>query len=294
MSPNPGAAWKAIGTGDFFDNGLSDILWQNARWAGGGLGNERDQPDRRRHRWLRSRVELASNRDGRFQRRRSFRHSLAEHRWAGRDLGNERNQHSRRRAPLAPIPGRVGKRSERAISMTTAIPTSCGRIRDGQAAIWEMNGTNLIGGGAVAANPGPSWKAIGTGDFNNDGHSDILWQNSQWASCDLGHERDQCDRWRDRDRRSRAELARHRNGVQAAVIPTSCLKTRDGQVAIWEMNGTNIIGGGVVNPNPGIELEGRWARRLTARTRPFPHSAVGTRPFASSVCLERGVFAADA
>ena len=31
----------------------------------------------------------------------------------------------------------------------------------GQAAIWEMNGTNIIGGGLVGPNPGPSWKAIG-------------------------------------------------------------------------------------------------------------------------------------
>jgi hypothetical protein len=27
----------------------------------------------------------------------------------------------------------------------------------GQAAIWEMNGTNVIGSGAVGGNPGPSW-----------------------------------------------------------------------------------------------------------------------------------------
>jgi hypothetical protein len=26
---NPGPAWQAIGTGDFYGNGLSDILWQN-------------------------------------------------------------------------------------------------------------------------------------------------------------------------------------------------------------------------------------------------------------------------
>ena len=42
-----------------------------------------------------------------------------------------------------------------------------------------MNGTNVIGGGCtVGPNPGPSWKVIGTGDFNDDGHSDILWQNT--------------------------------------------------------------------------------------------------------------------
>jgi Ca2+-binding RTX toxin-like protein len=39
----------------------------------------------------------------------------------------------------------------------------------GQTAIWELDGTNLIAGGSalVGPNPGPSWKAIGTGDFNN-------------------------------------------------------------------------------------------------------------------------------
>ena len=41
-----------------------------------------------------------------------------------------------------------------------------------------MNGTNVIGEAAVGANLGPSWKAIGTGDFNDDGYSDILLQNT--------------------------------------------------------------------------------------------------------------------
>jgi hypothetical protein len=43
--------------------------------------------------------------------------------------------------------------------------------------IWEMNGTSIIGG-AVLPNSGPSWRIIGTGDFNGDGKSDILWQNT--------------------------------------------------------------------------------------------------------------------
>ena len=41
-----------------------------------------------------------------------------------------------------------------------------------------MSGTNVIGGGPIASNPGLSWSAVGTGDFNHDGHSDILWQNA--------------------------------------------------------------------------------------------------------------------
>ena len=34
----------------------------------------------------------------------------------------------------------------------------------------------MIGGGG-AGNPGPSWHAKASGDFNGDGNPDILWQN---------------------------------------------------------------------------------------------------------------------
>jgi len=35
----------------------------------------------------------------------------------------------------------------------------------------------VIGGGIVGS-PGTSWHVIGTGDYNGDGFSDILWQNT--------------------------------------------------------------------------------------------------------------------
>ena len=56
----------------------------------------------------------------------------------------------------------------------------------GQASIWDTDGTHLIGGGAVSPNPGPSWRAVGTGDFYDDSHSDILWQNTNTGQLDLG------------------------------------------------------------------------------------------------------------
>jgi hypothetical protein len=41
-----------------------------------------------------------------------------------------------------------------------------------------MNETNVIGGGNVGGAPGTSWQVIGAEDFNGDGKSDILWQNT--------------------------------------------------------------------------------------------------------------------
>ena len=49
---------------------------------------------------------------------------------------------------------------------------------NGEAVIWEMNGTSVIGGALVGSNPGSSWYVIATGDFYGDGYSDILWQNT--------------------------------------------------------------------------------------------------------------------
>ena len=102
-----------------------------------------------------------------------------------------------------PIRGRLGKRSGRATSTTTAIPTSCGRTRTAGRDLGNERDHHDRRRGRSVANPGTSWKAIGTGDFNGDGLSDILLQNT------------------------------------------------NGQVAIWEMNGTNMIGGGGGQPIPG-------------------------------------------
>ena len=55
----------------------------------------------------------------------------------------------------------------------------------GQASIWDMSGSNLVGGGTVSPNPGPSWRAVGTGDFNDDSHSDILWQNTSTGQASI-------------------------------------------------------------------------------------------------------------
>jgi hypothetical protein len=85
---------------------------------------------------------------------------------------------------------------------------------DGQASLWQLGGTNLIGGGAAGSNPGADWMAVGMGDFFGVAGAvpaDILWQN-----------------------------------------------TSNGHASIWEMNGTNLVGGGPTSAggdavNPGTD-----------------------------------------
>jgi FG-GAP-like repeat len=65
--------------------------------------------------------------------------------------------------------------------MATVSQTSCCRTPNGQLSIWKMHGTNAIARDPVA-NPGSSWRTVGTGDFNGDGKADILLQNTKGKS----------------------------------------------------------------------------------------------------------------
>jgi hypothetical protein len=124
----------------------------------------------------------------------------------------------------------------------------------GQVSIWEMSGNKLTGGGPVTPNPGPAWKAVGTGDFNHDGFSDVLFQNTSTGQVSI---------W---------EMNGNKLIGGGPVTPNpgtawKAIGTGDfnhdgfsdilfqnastGQVSIWEMNGNTLKGGGPVSPNPG-------------------------------------------
>src|SRR5579863_3987013 len=125
---------------------------------------------------------------------------------------------------------------------------------NGQAVIWEMNGSNLIGGGALSLNAGPAWTAVGTGDFNNDGNSDILFQNTSTGQDAI---------WEMNGTNVIGGGALSLNaGPGWKTIGTGDFNgdghsdilfqnTSTGQDAIWEMNGTNVIGGGALSLNAG-------------------------------------------
>ena len=143
---------------------------------------------------------------------------------------------------------------------------------NGQAAIWEMNGTNVIADPLVGTNPGPSWQAIGTGDFNDDGHSDILWQNTSTGQASI---------WEMNGTNViGGGLVGAAPGPSWKVVGTGDFNddgrsdilwqnASTGQASIWEMNGTNVIGNQLVGCS-WARLEGGRNRRLQRR-RPFRH-----------------------
>ena len=125
----------------------------------------------------------------------------------------------------------------------------------GQASIWDMDGSTLVGGGAVSANPGPSWTEIGTGDFNHDGLSDILWRNASTGQASI---------WEMNGNTLLGGGAVSANpGLAWTAIGTGDFNedgfsdilwrnTSTGQASIWEMKGTTLMGGGAVSANPGL------------------------------------------
>ncbi len=256
VSPNPGPAWKAIGTGDFFGNGPTDLLWQNTNsgqasiWEMDGThliggGPVTPDPGPSWHAIGTGDFNHDGHSDILWQKASTGQASIWE---------MDRNSLIGG-GPVSPSPGPAWKAigtgdfNKDGFSDILWQNTSTGQV-----SIWEMSGNSLTGGGAVSPNPGPSWHAIGTGDFNDDGRSDILFQNANSGQVSI---------WEMNES--------HLIGggpVSANPGPSwHAIGTGDfngdgfsdilfqnrisGQISIWDMNGTSIIGGGAVSANPG-------------------------------------------
>ena len=106
----------------------------------------------------------------------------------------------------------------------------------------------MIGGGPVSANPGPTWQAIGTGDFNQDGFSDILFQNTNTGQVSV---------WEMNENTMIGGGPVANPGTSWHAIGTGAggsdilLQNTSGQTSIWEMNGTPQSAAARSAPIPG-------------------------------------------
>jgi hypothetical protein len=111
----------------------------------------------------------------------------------------------------------------------------------------------VIDSAKIGPNPGPSWKLVGTGDFNGDGKSDLLWQNTSG----------QVAIW-EMDGTNVIDSAKvgPNPGPSWKVVGTGdfngdgfsdiLLQNKNtGAVSEWEMHDNTQIGGGLV-ANPGL------------------------------------------
>ena len=269
LNPNPGPSWLDMGTGSFFSGDTSDILWQStdgtvAVWqeqAGGALvsGNVVADPGPS---WQ---VEGTGdfNADG---------HTDIVLQNTNGDVAvwdmNGAGQISQAAEVANPGP------SWHVVGTGDFSPGGKSDILlqsdNGELAIWDMNGDQISTAGAglvtnlgVVANPGPTWHAVGTGDFYGNGNTDILLQNDNGEVAIWEMNGDQI---------SQASVVTD-FGATANPGPTwhvfgtgdfnndgktdIVLQSNTGAVAVWDMNGSTVSQAGVLaNPGPTWSVVG--------------------------------------
>lgn len=124
---------------------------------------------------------------------------------------------------------------------------------DGSAAVWNLNGTMLAGGGVIG-DPGGSWKLVGTGDFDADTRTDLLWRDDSGLLAV----------WQTRGTDIVGGGLVGNPGSNYGVAGTGdfngdsrsdvLLRATDGTVAVWELQGSGVLAKGTI-ASPG----GSWA-----------------------------------
>jgi hypothetical protein len=188
-SENPNSGWSIVGTGDFNQNGTTDLLWRNTSNGGNII-------------WLMTGTAYASSIS---LPSRPINWTLA----ATGDFNGDnhvdilwRNEQTGvNEVWLMNYTSNVGT-----MSIPSVAPASGWKIvgtgdfnndratdiiwrntQTGNNSFWMMNFNGTISSTAPLQweNPYSGWKIVGTGDFNGDGWTDILWRNTTNGSNEI-------------------------------------------------------------------------------------------------------------
>lgn len=128
----------------------------------------------------------------------------------------------------------------------------------GSVAPWVMDGTNGTSLGLVNVTAGdPNWKLVTTGDLNNDGLTDLLWQNqkdgrlSAWLMQDETHVAQTPVLAQVHPNWKLVGAADFNGDHQTDLL----FQNTDGRLSVWFMNGTTQIGSAMLTP---AQVDPKW------------------------------------